>query len=41
MQSDVSRSHVKVNVSAAAGRHFKYLPTNQEDGIKAAVSAQQ
>lgn len=28
--------HGKVNVSAAAGGHFKYVPTNQERGVEAA-----
>lgn len=35
MQSDVSRSHGKVDVSAAVGGHFKYVTTNQEGRIRA------
>lgn len=36
MQSNVSHSHGKVNVSAAAGGHFKYVPTNQGRAVEAA-----
>lgn len=35
MQSDVSHSHGKVDVSGAAGGHFKHVTTNQECRMRA------